>query len=156
MDLGGGTGRVSAALGPFAGRARFVIVDIEPALLARARRNGFATVRADARALPFRDNTIAAIIAVDAFHHFPEPASVLAEVWRTVAAGGVLAFVEFDPGSFGGRAVRAVEWALRFGSHFHAPEDLAARVRRAGARATRVVRFSARDYALVAEKGREL
>lgn len=45
-------------------------------------------VNADARALPFKDNTFDAVISSNAFDHFPEPAACAKEISRVLKPGG--------------------------------------------------------------------
>jgi SAM-dependent methyltransferase len=49
---------------------------------------------ADARALPFADGSLRAILMVDVFHHIPEVILFLREAERTLAPGGVIAMWE--------------------------------------------------------------
>ncbi len=76
----------------------------------------------DARALPFRDDTLRAIVMTDVLHHIPDVAAFFREAERTLAPGGRLIAIEpwntawsrfvymrlhsepFDPG--------ATEWAF--------------------------------------------
>jgi len=48
----------------------------------------------DARALPFADGMLRAILMVDVFHHIPDAAAFLREAERSLAPGGVLAMWE--------------------------------------------------------------
>jgi SAM-dependent methyltransferase len=48
----------------------------------------------DARALPFADGSLRAILMVDVFHHIPEVAAFLREAERTLAPGGIIAMWE--------------------------------------------------------------
>lgn len=146
LDVGGGTGRVACRLSS----ERVVVVDPEPALLARARARRLPAVRADARHLPFRDGSAPAMVMVDALHHMPDHARVLAEARRVLAPAGRLVIEEFDPQSLGGKLVSSLEGLAGFGSRFHRPAALAALAREAGLVA-RIERWSGRDYALVAE-----
>lgn len=150
LDLGGGTGRVSRHF-----RDRFdrvILLDPQPAMLRRARRKGlgFDLVLGDARALPFKPGTVDAVLATDAFHHIPEPGRVLDEARRVVAPEGALLVEEFDPRNAQGKAIELLERMALFGSHFHTPEDLRARVEAAGFRAE-AHRLNARDYVVRGE-----
>lgn len=49
---------------------------------------------ADARALPFADGTLDAIVMTDVFHHLPEVARFLTEASRCVRPGGKLVMLE--------------------------------------------------------------
>lgn len=48
----------------------------------------------DARALPFADGSLRAILMVDVFHHIPDAAAFLREAERVLAPGGVVAMWE--------------------------------------------------------------
>lgn len=146
LDLGGGTGRVARLLGD--SFRRLVVVDVERAMLARARGRGLACVQADAARLPFRDGVADLACAVDAFHHFPDQDAALREARRVLAQGGRLVVEEFDPATAAGRAIAFVERLARFGSRFHAPEALAARLAASGFAVERRPRAGRRDYAL--------
>ncbi len=72
-------------------------IDATDALLEIARRNaverGIANVRfesGDATALPYADGQFDIVVCRAAFHHFPNPARVLAEMCRVVRAGGTV------------------------------------------------------------------
>lgn len=146
LDVGGGTGRVARRLSA----AQVVVVDPSRRLLSRARRKRLAVVRADARFLPFRAGCVPAVVMVDALHHMPEHERVLAETRRVLAPDGRLVVEEFDPRTFGGRMIEAMERVLAFGSVFRSPPDLADLARRAGFEA-RVERWDGKEYALVAD-----
>jgi len=48
----------------------------------------------DARALPFADASLRAILMVDVFHHIPDVTAFLHEAERTLASGGIVAMWE--------------------------------------------------------------
>lgn len=147
VDVGGGTGRVARHLRD---RYRTVLVtDVERAMLVRARAKGLPCVLADAARLPFKDGAADALVAVDAFHHFPDQERALSEAAR-VARRVVLE--EFDPTTLGGALVRLFEKLAGFGSRFHAPDALARLARGAAGRGVDVVRFGGKDYAIVVEE----
>jgi ubiquinone/menaquinone biosynthesis C-methylase UbiE len=94
LELGPGAGRVAVEL---ARRGhRLVCVDpAEPMLRnteARARADAVAdrveTVVADAHALPFADDSFAAVVAVGVLPWLERPAEALAEIGRVLAPGG--------------------------------------------------------------------
>ena len=149
LDVGGGTGRVASRFGE--SFERIVVADIERNMLLRAKARGLDAVLADARRLPFRAGLAEAALAVDAFHHFPDPPAVLSEMRRVVSPAGRVVIEEFDPRSLGGRLIERFEALLRFGSRFHAPDALAALARDAGME-TEIHALSAREYALVARR----
>lgn len=93
LDVACGPGLVVAA---FAGRARHVTgIDLTPAMIARAethaRELGAANVTlrvGDVLPLPFPDASFSLVVTRFAFHHFPDPAAVLAEMRRVCRPGG--------------------------------------------------------------------
>lgn len=132
VDLGGGTGRAVRALDP----SEPLVVDVSRGMLRRARARGLAVVRADAGTLPLRDESVDAVVVVDALHHVPDRRAALAEATRILADGGVLVVREFDPGTLPGRALVLAERAVGFDSTFDGPDALSALVSDAGLDAT--------------------
>jgi demethylmenaquinone methyltransferase/2-methoxy-6-polyprenyl-1,4-benzoquinol methylase len=132
VDLGGGPGRGARALPEL----DWTVVDLAPGMLRRARARGLAAVRGDATRLPLVDDAVDAVIVVDALHHMPDHATVLAEVARVLRPGGVVVVREFDPRTVRGRALVAAEGLVRFGSTFRTPAALASVVSEAGLDAT--------------------
>lgn len=135
LDVGGGTGRAASALArdtrEVAGRD-VTVVDASAGMLAEARANGLPAVRGDAARLPFRDDSVDAVVVVDALHHFPDRDGALAEARRVLRPGGVLVVRDFDPETLRGRLLVAAEHAVGFASAFDAPDDCAARLAHAG------------------------
>lgn len=128
LDIGGGTGR--AALGLDVSSP--VVVDVASGMIQRAQKRGLPVIHADARALPVRDDSVDAVVVVDAFHHMPERERVLAEAARVLAPGGVLVVREFDPETLLGRGLVLGERVLAFDSAFFTPDELASLVGDAG------------------------
>jgi demethylmenaquinone methyltransferase/2-methoxy-6-polyprenyl-1,4-benzoquinol methylase len=133
LDLGGGTGRASIAVDA----PERVVVDVSRPMLARARTrtaNGpgrptdppgpLAALQGDAGQLPVEDDAVDAAIVVDAFHHMPQQAAVVAEAARVLRPGGVLVIREFDPTHPLGWLLVRAEHVIGMKSTFHAPEDL--------------------------------
>jgi trans-aconitate methyltransferase len=91
LDLGCGTGRLTAELAAGVAGARFIGADLSHAMLAEARRNngGIAYVRADGVALPF---TVAfdAVFSAAAFHWIPDHAALYREIHGVLKPGGRL------------------------------------------------------------------
>jgi SAM-dependent methyltransferase len=91
LDVACGPGLVVAA---FAAVAEHVTgIDMVPAMVARARELTAACTNVslelgDVRALPFADASFSIVVSRFAFHHFPEPAAVLAEMRRVCRSGG--------------------------------------------------------------------
>ena len=95
LDLACGPGIVSEALAYDAGEV--IAYDITPTMLTRTRQRcteaGLTNVHCSlgqAEALPFDDATFDAVVNRSALHHFPHPASVIAEMARVTRAGGAL------------------------------------------------------------------
>jgi SAM-dependent methyltransferase len=95
LDVACGPGLVVCA---FAARTRHATgIDLTPAMLDRARalarEKGIANVAwqtGDVLPLPFADGSFSIVVSRFAFHHFPAPDAVLAEMARVCAAGGTV------------------------------------------------------------------
>ena len=90
LDVGAGTGAASRAADR-AGAAAVVAVDIAAGML-----DGWTGPRppaavGDARLLPFRADSIEAVVAAFSLNHVPDPAVALADAARVLAPGGGLA-----------------------------------------------------------------
>jgi len=95
LDVACGPGLVVSAFAPKV--RRVVGVDVTPAMLARATvvvREGGATnavfVLGDVRQLPFPTASFDRVVSRRAFHHFPDPAAVLAEMARVCSRTGAV------------------------------------------------------------------
>ncbi|MCG1003102.1 MULTISPECIES: class I SAM-dependent methyltransferase [Halobacterium] len=135
LDVGGGTGRAARALARDTEAVPgwdVTVVDASARMLAKARASGLPTVRGDAAELPFPDDSVDAVVVVDALHHFPDRDGALAEAKRVLRPGGVLVVRDFDPETLRGRLLVAAEHAVAFHSSFDAPDDLAARMETEG------------------------
>ena len=103
-DVGAGTGAYLSALSKAVGpTGRVVGTDISPAFVAhmaaRASADGLANVSAKlgtpgGTGLP--DASQDMILSVNTFHHFADPAVMLADMRRALKPGGQLAIVDFD------------------------------------------------------------
>ena len=130
LDVAGGTGRAARAL---AGEGLDpVVVDFSRRMLERARADGFGAVHADARTLPLRDDSVDAVVVVDALHHLPDPAEAVGEMARVVAPGGVVVIQEFGPRTLRGRGLVLAERAVGFDSQFWTADELCDVLERAG------------------------
>ena len=92
-DIGGGTGNYARALR--ADGWEPVVIDREPAMLARAADKGLTTMVGDAQALPLEDECVDAAMLVSMLHHVEDPALALAEARRVLRPGGRLAIQVF-------------------------------------------------------------
>ncbi|HEX6636915.1 MAG TPA: methyltransferase domain-containing protein, partial [Steroidobacteraceae bacterium] len=104
LDLGAGTGHASRALKQRFPRATTVALDIAPGMLERARAQSrwlrrFERVRADAYALPFRDQSFGLVFSSLMLQWCDDLDAVFAEISRVLAPGGLLLFSTFGPGT---------------------------------------------------------
>lgn len=98
LDLACGTGVKTTSYAAASPEARLVVgVDVDAAALQRGRsfscqRGGtrVAFLRADAAALPFKDQSIDLVVSENAFEHVPDPGTTLREVGRVLKRRGVL------------------------------------------------------------------
>jgi len=101
LDVACGAGHVVCA---FARTVRHATgVDLTPAMLERARalqaELGLVNVtwqQGDVQPLPFPSGAFTLVTARYAFHHFPDPAAVLAEMTRVCAPGGTVMVVDTE------------------------------------------------------------
>jgi ubiquinone/menaquinone biosynthesis C-methylase UbiE len=104
LDLGCGTGEITARLAEKYPRASFVGVDIEPSHLVRAakRCSEFGSrVRfeaGDAMALDFGDEKFDLVVCRHVLQAVPDPAPVLAEIRRVLRPGGRMHLISEDYG----------------------------------------------------------
>jgi len=99
LDVACGPGLVTCALAAVVAHATGI--DVTPAMIERARtlaaEKNVSNVRwqvGDVLPLPFPDDSFSLVVSRFAFHHFPEPAAVLAEMRRVCAPGGRVAVVD--------------------------------------------------------------
>ncbi|CAO3361137.1 glycosyltransferase [Azospirillum palustre] len=87
LDVGGGYGRIT---GPFAGRHDVTLVDISHEMLAEAKERfpALTVQQADARKLPFPDDSFDLVIAMDLLCHLPDLEAGVRELQRVVRPGG--------------------------------------------------------------------
>ncbi|MDY0310730.1 MAG: class I SAM-dependent methyltransferase [Desulfobacterales bacterium] len=133
LDVGGGTGRVSARLASFV--SRVVVCDLSLPMLRQARRHdGLAVVQARGHRLPFTHRAFQRILVVDAVHHFQHPDRVLAELMRVLAPGGRLVIEEPDIRRWPVRLVALAERLALMDSHFLPPAQIATLLEALGTR----------------------
>lgn len=116
LDIGGGTGRVTQLL---QAKAKVVVVDLSPGMLARAKGKGLAVCRARAEALPFASGTADAVIVVDAFHHFSDHSRAAGELVRVLKHGGKLFLEEPDIANLAVKLIALGEKILLMRSRFY-------------------------------------
>jgi ubiquinone/menaquinone biosynthesis C-methylase UbiE len=99
LDLAAGTGELARRL--LARRPGLAVVgaDLSAAMLARgfAKLTGraWAPVQTDAARLPFVARAFDAVLCTSAFHMFPRPGAVLAEIRRVLRPGGRLTVTDW-------------------------------------------------------------
>lgn len=94
LDAGCGIGHSHALLAP----RETVGLDVDPDVLEGQDRE---THVGDIRALPFADDSFAALLAVQSIEHVPDPERAMAEARRVVEPGGVAVFVTPNRLTFG-------------------------------------------------------
>jgi len=99
LDVACGPGLVVCALAAVVRHATGI--DVTPAMIERARalaaEKGLANVAwqvGDVLPLPYPDGVFSLVVSRFAFHHFPEPRAVLAEMKRVCAPGGRVVLVD--------------------------------------------------------------
>src|SRR3954453_18561336 len=92
-DIGGGTGNYARALRDEGWDP--LVLDREPAMLARAAAKGLETIEADAQRLPLADASVDAAMLVSMLHPLEHPEVALAEARRILRPGGRLALMVF-------------------------------------------------------------
>lgn len=124
LDVACGPGSIALDLAPYLERATGL--DITPAMLDQARaaqaERGIANVAwvvGDAVALPFPDASFSIVSSGAAFHHFEEPARVLAEMARVCRSGGRVVVIDVTPDADKAAAYDRME-KMRDPSHGHA------------------------------------
>jgi len=98
LDVGTGTARIPIELCRRAPSAEVVAIDLAEHMLDLARKNikraalgsRVTVTKIDAKALPYPEGAFSAVVSNSIVHHIPEPASVLAEMWRVTSQGGLL------------------------------------------------------------------
>ncbi|MCP2314898.1 Methyltransferase domain-containing protein [Nocardia amikacinitolerans] len=97
-DVGCGDARFLARLVAYGHRGPLLGIDTSPAMVAAAQAvPGVRGVRADARRIPFDDNTFDVLTARHMLYHVPDPAAALHEFRRTTKPGGTVAVVVNHP-----------------------------------------------------------
>lgn len=123
LDVGGGTGRISALLAGDVGTA--VIADASRGMLSgAASKRGLQPAHAHAERLPFADGSFDRVLVVDAFHHFAQHERAASELMRVVAPGGRLVVEEMNYERLPVKLVALGEKLLLMGSHFYRPTGL--------------------------------
>jgi len=106
LDLGAGTGRMTAELKRRYRRSLVIALDLAPGMLHEARRHQqwlrrFERVCADAMRLPFADASIDVIISSLMLQWCDPPDLAFAEIRRVLKPGGFLALTTLGPDTLG-------------------------------------------------------
>jgi len=135
LDVGCGTGRLTARLAQEFPASRVTGCDFSRGMLrqARARSGALALAQGDAQHLPFAEGSFDAVVSTEAFHWFPEPDSALADFRRVLAPRGrlLIAFVN-PPVEVLSRASRTVSRWLGEPLRWPTPAALRRQVEAAG------------------------
>lgn len=99
LDIGCGPGWFWAStVGAIPEELDLTLSDLSPGMvheaMARCQNLPFANVRgqqADARALPFEDGSFDTVVAMHMLYHLPDSAGAIAEMFRVLKPGGILA-----------------------------------------------------------------
>jgi ubiquinone/menaquinone biosynthesis C-methylase UbiE len=124
LDVGGGTGRVAAAL---RGMVKEVFVaDVSHGMVRRSANKGLPTVCAPAESLPFPSECFDRIIMMDALHHVLDQRLTAQELWRILCPGGRIVIVEPDIHKVFARIIAIGEKVLLMRSHFLSGDEISA------------------------------
>lgn len=135
VDVGGGTGRVSAAWAPRVGG--LVVSDLSRPMLQQAARLGsLYAIQARAEELPLGSGSISRLLVVDALHHFARQREALAELWRVLAPGGRLVIEEPDIRRPSVKLGALAETLTLMRSRFHTAEAIRVWLQELGAETT--------------------
>ena len=117
LEVGAGSGLVTALLAPMISAERYTALDLSPAMLeaARARAGGprMDFVAGDAMDTKLPADSFEAVIGVDVLHHLGRPVDAMAEWLRIVKPGGRLVLLEANAFNPANRAYLGVEFELR-------------------------------------------
>ncbi len=104
LELGAGPGFFSVALARQIPLGRLEVIDLQPEMLAKARRRlgrarltNVGLTRAEAGALPFPEASFDVALLVAVLGEVPGARRCLRDVWRVLRVGGVVAFHEHWP-----------------------------------------------------------
>jgi ubiquinone/menaquinone biosynthesis C-methylase UbiE len=153
LDVGCGTGAASRAAAEIG--AAVVGVDLSPKMVKKAvslaaTRENLAFEVADVEHLPFPDGRFTAVLCSNAFHHYPDPAGAVAEMYRVLAPGGRLALGDATSDL---RAARIADRFLRWFEPGHVrlyrAAELGAFVQDAGLERVELRKISEGSFAIV-------
>jgi ubiquinone/menaquinone biosynthesis C-methylase UbiE len=94
LDLGCGPGDLALELAHRLRDSRVVGLDLSPSMMQLASRHATTDGRlrfivGKAEALPFSDESVDLVVSTLSLHHWADPASAFAEIWRVLKPEGV-------------------------------------------------------------------
>jgi len=115
LEIGSGPGEVALEIARRLPGAEVVGVDLAETMIDAARRRARAEgldgrvrfVLADAAALPLPDASVDAVASTLSMHHWAEPPTVLAEIWRVLHPGGTALIYDLRPFAYTLRELEA-------------------------------------------------
>lgn len=117
LDVGGGTGRISAGLRGYVDST--TVLDVSYDMLQQARhKKDLHVVCGESEVMPFADGHFTRIIMVDALHHVRDHKLTANELWRVLAPGGILVILEPDILKFPVKLLALFEKLALMRSHF--------------------------------------
>lgn len=114
LDVGCGTGLLTARIASFNSGARVVGCDFSLGMLRHAagRHTPVSWVQGNALRLPFQDHGFDTVVSTEAFHWFPDQRIALGEMFRVLEPGGRLLIAGINP------PFELLSLAFRYGSRF--------------------------------------
>lgn len=125
LDIGCGTGRFATRVLHEFPEVCLWGLDLSSKMLEHASARGlplngrFSLVRGDSGRLPFRDSTFDVVTCSHSFHHYPDQAGAVAEMFRVLRPGGRLMLVDGDRDGLWGWLVFDVVVSLAEGAVHH-------------------------------------
>ena len=148
LDIGGGTGRVSATFG---NGLQVVVLDPSPGMLGEAQGKGLHVCSGIAERLPFPTASFQRIVMVDAFHHLLDQRAAAGELLRVLRPGGRLVVEEPDIRQRVVQFAALMERTLRMRSTFFSQADTRAIFEQAGATVLAIEEGPGTNFRLVVE-----
>lgn len=122
LDVGGGTGRVSAL---FSKTSSFPIVaDSALKMLRKAQEKGLNCVNSHSEKLPYPNGAFDRVILVDALHHVENQQKTLDEMFRVLKRDGKMIIEEPDIRNLVVKLIALGEKILLMRSHFLKPGEI--------------------------------
>jgi ubiquinone/menaquinone biosynthesis C-methylase UbiE len=153
LDVGGGTGRVSAL---FQGKVSEIqIADAAPGMVRKAQARGIPVVVSQSEKLPYPSGCFDLIIMVDALHHVADQQATLNEMWRMLAAGGKIVIEEPDIQNFSVKLIALGEKLLLMRSHFLKPDRIAQMASFTGESQVEIIRKTGIAWVIIARRNEQ-